>query len=34
MAQTALQHHLMRAADDFLNQLMSDRGKDLTLNTS
>jgi hypothetical protein len=26
MAQTALEHYLMRAGDDFLDQLMSDRG--------
>ncbi len=26
MLQTALEHHLMRAGDDFLDQLMSDRG--------
>ncbi len=27
MAQTALEHDLMVAGDDFLDQLMSDRGK-------
>jgi len=26
MVPTALEHHLMRAGDDFLDQLMSDRG--------